>query len=74
MPRAASNSFSRLSRWEAPEPISLTCKAILQPRRVAYSRIPQGCKGEEAQGQPIGGPIKGDFIWQVYTFNCLPIE
>ncbi len=43
--RAASSSCSRLSRWEAPEPISLTCKAILHPRHVAYSRIARICSG-----------------------------
>jgi hypothetical protein len=37
--RAASNSVSRASRWAAPEPTSLTCMAMVQPRLAAYSRI-----------------------------------
>jgi hypothetical protein len=40
---AASSSFSRASRFAAPEFTSRTCTAILQPRRVAYSRIARLC-------------------------------
>jgi hypothetical protein len=38
--RAASSSFSRASRRAAPEFTSRTCRAIAQPRRVAYSPSP----------------------------------
>jgi hypothetical protein len=37
--RADSSSFSRASRFAAPELTSRTCKVIVQPRRAAYSRI-----------------------------------
>ena len=43
--RAASNTFSRSSRWDAPEPTSFTCTTMLQPRRAAYSRMTRLCKG-----------------------------
>ena len=41
--RAASRSFSRASRRVAPEFTSRTCKATVQPRRTAYSRIARFC-------------------------------
>src|SRR5215831_1017538 len=41
--RAASISFSRASLRAAPELTSRTCKAIVQPRRAAYSRMARFC-------------------------------
>jgi len=63
--RAASSSFSRLLRWEAPEPISLTCKAIVQPRRMAYSRRARVCNGLE-------GPLQEIIKWHIALrfFGC----
>src|ERR1039457_1743771 len=43
--RAASSNFSRSCRSEAPLPTSLTCKAIVEPRRAAYSRRARICNG-----------------------------
>src|SRR5579864_5750373 len=43
--RAAASSFSRISRWEAPEPTSLICQVTVQPRRAAYSRRVRFCRG-----------------------------
>src|SRR5579864_2573995 len=43
--RAASSSFSRISRWEAPDPTSFTCNATVQPRRAVYSRRARFCRG-----------------------------
>ena len=41
--RTASRSLSRASRRAAPEFTSRTCRAIVQPRRSAYSRIARPC-------------------------------
>ena len=41
--RAASSSFSRASRFAAPEFTSRTCMAMVQPRRAVYSRIARLC-------------------------------
>jgi hypothetical protein len=43
--RAASSSFSRASRFAAPEPTSRTFTAMVQPRRAAYSRMARLCMG-----------------------------
>jgi hypothetical protein len=43
--RAASSNFSRSCRCDAPEPTSFTCRAIVQPRRTAYSRRARLCNG-----------------------------
>jgi hypothetical protein len=43
--RAASSRLSRSCRCEAPLPTSFTCRAIVQPRRAAYSRKARICNG-----------------------------
>jgi len=46
--RAAYSSFSRASRRAAPGFTSRTCMAIVQPRRVAYSRMARFCSPASA--------------------------